>query len=464
VGVHAGYLWFAFVPDAGELQKLTEGPRLWDSPEFAPIRKLAAQGNVRNIAYESAALRQAGATAAISDAQFAQIKQELENATDNPEIVKRIDAFLARLKEIAAKEAEGVGAMATITLSTPGGWESYAYDYSRPASDAADRPLELTSRIGPGTIVAAVARNTDRPDAYETVRTIFSEIGQLAEALVTLAAEEDPQAGPLVAKVVSEARTLARRLDKANVELLNPALKGVETGFFMDGQARSKAWVAGMPEAANGLPMLEIGYLTQVNDGAKLVQALAEYAAVLEDVLRLIDELDVDDEFPTMTLPTWAPKKIGGRTLQVFDGIPAEAGIDPQFMINAALEGKLAVVSTSPALTDRLLGAKAAPPGLIGEFANKPISSATYYNNAALMKFLEEWTVYGIEQVSVLLTEFGGGEDEGNPFSAVVAGSAAQHVRVVLRALACYRTVSSVTYREENATVTRTATVWEDLK
>ena len=198
-----------------------------------------------------------------------------------------------------------------------------------------------------------------------------------------------------------------------------------------------------MPPAKEPLPMLEIGLVYGVSDAALVKRASSEYFSITREAVKKLHAI-VPDYVPEFDVPLPQAREFPEGTVFYYS-LPAEWGVDTQLAPNAALSKEVLALSLVPKFGLRLL--KKTPLQAEGPLAarDRPLASAAYFNWAGLVEAVEPWIAYGSDQVPVReLAEQG----EVTP-QEVKEGTAA-----VLDLLKCLRTMSSVSYFENEALVT----------
>jgi len=128
--------------------------------------------------------------------------------------------------------------------------------------------------------------------------------------------------------------------------------------------------------------------------------------------------------------------------------LPADAELDERILPNAGLTDDVAAVTLSPDHTKRLL--KKTTPPREGPLAagDRPLAAAAYFNWSALMDAVSPWIEYvsGVENFD---------ENDADSSDGVTAdiGTVAT-LESVMEVLKCFHCYSSVTYTEDDATVT----------
>ena len=101
-------------------------------------------------------------------------------------------------------------------------------------------------------------------------------------------------------KFLEAALPLAERLDKANRELLIPALADGQVAMVIDDKFTSKHFVESLPETEKPMPMIEPAIVVGISNAKLLKKGLGEYRAVVNgliDAVRQIEGSNVPEDF-----------------------------------------------------------------------------------------------------------------------------------------------------------------------
>jgi hypothetical protein len=138
----------------------------------------------------------------------------------------------------------------------------------------------------------------------------------------------------------------------------------------------------------------------------------------------------------------------------------SELGLDEQVAPSTAVSDHVGVVATSKALAERLLSVQpiASPPGALSN-ADEPRAVVVAFSWADLVSAAEPWVYYAIRHN--MIGEDGAAkdpEDDPQPVREITA-----QVKTGLSILKCFRGAWAETKREDDAWVTRSTVVVEDL-
>jgi hypothetical protein len=193
-----------------------------------------------------------------------------------------------------------------------------------------------------------------------------------------------------------------------------------------------------------------------------LRQGVSEYWAVVEDALKLLNEMN-PEQVPLLQFPAPEEKKLADGSLYSFP-FPAEWGVDSQLAPNAGLTERVAAVSLFPAFTEQLL--KAAPPTIDTSLElNRPAAVVAHFQFAKMIDALRPWIAYGFAAATGQLTTDVGDEPDAMQQAVMLqAGFILPQVNQLLDVLAALRSYTSVTYREDDVWVTHSEVHLKDLE
>jgi hypothetical protein len=425
-----------------------QGKRLIDRPEMKPLGQFTDQ-KLLGITYISKPLNEKLNN---YEQQFnnllALAKEALPMAKLKPEQNERILSDAKTLVEDVKGWIPKAGAVSAVSLMNDRGVETYQYAWGDQYRTADAKPLSLLGHVGGDPILGVVGREKQSLEQYETLVKwmkkgwgYFQEIG-----LASLNAEERET----VEKFAAEVIPLLARLDRANRELLFPALQDGQAGLVVDAKFKSKRLHEELPEMEQPMPWPEIAMVWSVSDAEKLKEGVKEYYDVLNDVLDVIRKHEPGSIPEEFRLPQPKIAKKGGATLYAFP-LPKAWGLDKHLAPNAGLTKETAAVSLTPGTTRRLL--KAAPLTVGGVLSDpeKPRTAAAWLNWAALVEAGRPWIDYALS------------EAELPQIKDMDANAIAEQVHAVLDVLKVFQSLTMETYPEEGCMVTHSLMEIKDL-
>jgi hypothetical protein len=449
VGVRDNYLLVSIGPSLDCLEKLGKGQRLIDRAEFKPLEKFVDR-RLTSVGYLSGALnRQANNQKKNIDNLLEMTERWLKSAELADEQKARIRKDIQELTKDAGSMVPDTGAVMALSFLADRGVESYQYAWGDHGRVDGSQPLGLLHHVGGSPILGIVARQKPSVEDYETaVKWARTAYGYFKEFGLPAMKEGEREK---VEKFLEAALPLVNRMDKANRELLIPALADGQVALVIDGKLASKHFVASLPETEKPMPMIEPAIVLGVSDAKLLKKGLGECREVINgliDAVRQIEGANVPEGFE---IPDPQTIEQSGRTIYSFT-LPGEWGVDEKIQPNIGISDKVAVFSTSRDHTERLLNAT--PPGIGGVLGkgDRPLAAAVWFHWAALVEAAGPWADFAAEQI---MASQNVDEAQRKPI--------ADQVRTALEVLKVLRTISNETYLEDGVLVNHTLAEIRDV-
>lgn len=453
MGVKDDFLILSYAPDNQHFAEMGTAKPLSGRPEMAKLA--AAEGKkLRGLTYVSADAVKASQQSAMApiQAMVAAVPQMLPDDIDDM-LRRQIEADAAEFSKDLQAEFPEPGAMLNVTTFSQRGFDSMTYNWSENPLLDGSQPLSLLNHVGGDPIAYYVGRGKSDPQDYDNLVKWLKKFDGYFTKILEM--QEPPEEVDRYRKFRAEIDPLLARLDKANREMLQPALQDGQSGIVLDAKLTSTQWAAAMPESPHPLPMLEIGMLWGVSDAGLLKKGCQEYFAVVSEMLTKLHEV-APDEMPDVKLPPPEERDFDGDTIYYYL-LPKDWGIDKRIAPNGGMSQTVAALSLTPLHTKRLL--KATPPATAGPVAmhkDKPLATAGSFNFAQLVDAVTPWVEYGVSSGPPLNIQVEPAED---PQAAIL-----EQVRTGAEILKCFRGYSSVTYTEGDVQVTHGEWHFEDLK
>jgi hypothetical protein len=192
---------------------------------------------------------------------------------------------------------------------------------------------------------------------------------------------------------------------------------------------------------------------------------------VVRDAIELAREID-PDQVPEFELPEPERRELdAGGTAYVFP-LPQEWGIDDQVALNAGLTDTVAVISCSPATTERLL--KEMPLTVDTSLdLKRQAAVVSHLQFADFVNAVRPWIDYGFEVATGKLKletedeEEEESDDEADAQQQAMVmqmGFVMPQIQQFLNFTTALRSLSTVTYEDDGVWVTHSETHIEDLK
>ncbi len=448
LGLRGDYLVASVGSSLEALEKLGKGDRLIDRVEFKPLVKYADRRLV-SISYASEAINQRLNNQPKSIDNLLETGEQLLATSDlkdeqKDRIRKDAKSLSADLKTLFPK----AGAAMALSFLTDRGLESYQYAWGDHNGLDGSKPLGLLEHIGGNPLFGVVARQKCNVKDYDLlVKWLKTGYGYFREFGLPLMEDDDREK---VETFTKAALPLVERLDKANREMLFPALADGQFALVVDARLTSKQFIASLPATEKPMPMLEPALVIGVSDAKLLEKGLGEYRAVVNgliDAMRQVEDVHVPANFkiPEPQVTETADGKIFAFTL------PEPWGVDKKIVPNLAISDKVAVVSISREHTGRLL--KATPPALGGVLAksDRPLAVAVWFQWAGTLDAAMPWIDFAVEKAVA-------DQDDKAEKKAVV-----DQVRTGVDVFKTLRTVTDEGYIEDGALVNHSMLEIQDV-
>jgi hypothetical protein len=450
LGLRDNYLLASVGPSLDCLEKLGKGDRLVDRAEFKPLEKFADK-RLLSVGY-------------LSKAMVEQLNDQKKNID---ELLDAVDEMLPVLKvEKAQKEqirgdieaAAGdikslipqVGAMTGLSFLSDRGVEGYQYAWGSHDRFDASKPLGLLEYVGGNPIFGVAARSKMSIQKYDLlVKWAKKAFGYAEQFGLPNLPEQDRSK---TKKFLDSVRPLLARADKANRELLFPALADGQMALVLDGKLTSDHFIQRAPATPKPMPMVEPAIVVGVSDAKLLKQAFGEYRSLINGVIEAVRQIEGANVPENIQVPE--PKMTESSLGAIYSFVlPEEWGVDQQIVPNFGVSEHVAVLSASQKHTERLL--KATPlavGGLLGT-SNRPMAAAAWFNWAGLVEAATPWVNLAVEQAAAS----NGGDDAQNK-------AIADQVHVVIDVLKTLRSITGESYLEGDVMVSHSLLEIRDVE
>jgi hypothetical protein len=459
LGLRDDYLLVSIGSSTDFLERLGQGTPLANRPEFAPLEKFADK-RLASIAYLSEDLNR------LANSQSKNISQLLEFAEDllpaaklseekKESVRKDIEALAEDLKKMIPEPGAAMG----FSFLTEHGIESYEYNWSEQPLVDGSKPLSLLNHVGGDPIFGLVGRQKSSVEQYDrAVKWVKVGYGYFEEiALPTLPENERDE----VTTFLKDALPLLAKLDKANREMLIPALADGQMALVLDGKLKSKHFVESLPATEKAMPMVEPALVFGVSDADLLKKGCAEYreaANGLFDAVRKIEGVDLP-EWVTIPEPQTVETKNGEMLTYA---LPEDWGLAKKIAPHFAITKDVAVVTISKAHAERLLQDTPLAVGGVLQKTDRPLAGAVWFDWAALVDTVQPWADFAVTNY---VASTNASEDESSKEGeAIQAQLIMDQVHLGLDLLRVVRTASSEIYLEGNVIVAHSLIEFQDMK
>jgi hypothetical protein len=449
IGVRDKYLLCSIGSSLDCLEKLGQGNRLIDRPEFKPLEKFADK-RLTSIGYLSEEMNQ-------------QIRNQRKNLDDLRELAERLlplakltDQQNERIRKDVAGWAEDVkglipepGAIMGLSFLSDRGIEGYQYAWGEHGKIDGSKPLGLLQHVGGNPILGVVSRAKASAADYDlVVKWAKTAYGYFEE----LALPKIPEAERAKAKkFLDAALPLLARMDKTNREMLIPALADGQAALVIDGKLQSKHFIESLPATEKPMPMVEPAIVVGLSDAKLLKQAFGEYRAIVNGLIDAVRQVEGSNVPANVKIPEPQVTEGSSGTIYSFT-LPKEWGVDEKIVPNVGVSNEVAVLSASREHTERLL--KAAPLSIGGvlDKTDRPLAAAVWLDWAALVDAAAPWVDFAFQQAAAAKAA-----DESRLKTTL------DHVHIGLEVLKALRSITSESYLEGEALVTHTLTEMHDV-
>jgi hypothetical protein len=400
IGLHGNYLLCSVGSSLDCVEKLGQGDRLIDRDEFKPLEKFTER-RLTGIGYASEDMNRQINNQAKNIDELLKLADKLLPAAKLSETQnKKVRADLEGIAKDVKKLIPEAGAVMGLQFLSDLGIEQFHYSWGGLGQLDGSKPLGLLQHVGGNPVFGVVVRKKVRIEDYDTaVRWAKTLYGYFEE--FGLPNIPEPDRSKKVEPFIKAAMPLVARLDKANREMLIPALADGQSALVVDAKLQSKHFVESLPATEKPMPMVEPALVLSVSNAKLLKQGLGEYREAINGLIGAVRQIEGSNVPPGIEIPE--PQKSEGPlgTSYVFT-LPAEWGVDKQVAPNIGISDQVAVFSVSPAQTERLL--KATPPtvgGVLSKSDNdRSLAVAGWFDWAALVDVATPWVDFAIERAA----------------------------------------------------------------
>jgi len=450
LGVRDDFLLLCLAPSFEPLEKLGQAASLRTRKEVQRLEPYADR-RVTSISYMSEEFMKHVGTNPQDLTELAAAGRE---ALEDAELDDDARAELGQDLEVVATDLKSLmpppGAVSAIQFSTEGGYETFAFNFGQQPWLDSSRPLSLLSHVGGNPLLAWTFRSKPAPEQLEMFARWYGLARKYWEKCGVPRLDEEQRANyDQVAGLLFPALESIGETTKAK---LFPAFDG-QFAFVLDDELRLPGDRLGLP-FDDEMPVPEPALVYGVRDADGLRGAFAEYRKTVNDLLAALHRAK-PEEVTEVEIP--APQtRSGDAGMLYYYPLPDSSPVTP----HAGLSGQVAVLAITGNFADRLLSESkfAAAAGPLLDQANTEAGQFVAFDWAATVRLLKPWIHAGLRTAgSAGLV--GGGDLESEQFKSVVS-----QVDTVLEVLQTLRTVSAVTYRDEDILVTHSAVTGKDIE
>jgi ElaB/YqjD/DUF883 family membrane-anchored ribosome-binding protein len=421
------------------LKRLDAQPRLMDRPELKRLERHVEQRLV-GVSYVSRDMSRA-------------IERQRKNLRN---MLATVDQLLAKSEDLSDETKERIrkdaksfvedleqrmaepGAQVALSFRTARGIEGYRYVWGTYGRMDGSKPLGLLRHVGGNPLFGFVAHNKVEMADYDMlVKWVKTAYGYFHEFALPAIPEGNREKAE---KFLAAAIPLFDRLDRANRQMLIPALADGQLGLVIDRKLTSKQFIGSQPATEKPMPMVEPALVLGLDDPALFKKGLGEYRAVINGLIAALRESDENADIPEeVQIPEPKVTDVAGGKLYSLT-LPEEWQLDKKIVPNLGIGDHVAVVSISHDHSRRLLESTPLAVGGVLE-DQRPRACAVWIDWAATVDAASPWVDYIIAQSMA--------NSEQRMPKAVLESQ----VRIVKDVLKALRTFTSETYFEEGILV-----------
>ncbi len=448
------------------LETLGTQPLLWDKEELSLVRE-ADDKPVTSVSYVSGEFLRA----------ISRPKEQIDSYVDlakaalpRAELDKELqDALLADVEELASDVKRWIpdqGTAVGVQYMTDDGFEGYTQNWTENLLLDGSKPLDILSHTGGSPLIMIAARSRlKNGEGYNSLSKWLQRLGKYGQAIAEKNLEGEQR--EIFESVHNEIVPLMKRVDEITKAELIPALQDGQGAWVVDAKMESRQWHFMMPPASEPLPMFEVAEIYGVSDAAKLKNALANYGAVADELLKFAQKMveehqgELNDmlDGPAQALPglVMAMEVPVPKTRETDDGQLYEfsnfsrIGLDTRLAPTVGISADTWVMSFSPQTVERLLATtplEAAGP--LADYADHNLAFAAHIDTAGLIGVIRAWTNYGLATAAEL--------QDDEQIAAVIP-----MVDTVMEIMQCFRTYESATNVQDDSMVTHSRSRFQDL-
>ena len=384
---------FSIGDSADHLDKLGASggkPGLVATKPFEPL--VADKGKLlTGVSYLSQAMAQVLAPSAADIEQLAELADTIAAEADLPE------GAAAEARQSLEKMAAGYkkrlpvpGPWMAYSFLADQGYEGYAWDWTKNRPFDGSKRLDLLEHTGGAPLGAVVFRVRNDPQQFEDLVSWAGMAWNFFTKFVLVKADADDRErvglvekhlGPLAEKFVGTVRTK-----------LLPALADGQIGLVLDAKSRTKRLQAGLPEAAEPLPLTEPAIVLGLDDPKLFREGLSDIFALGDELVDAVREIDPDSVPADYRIKD--PEKTKAEAGTVWSWAIDSTGLDDQIRPAIGVGEHVAVLSMVPKQATRLLADSKLETGSQLTKFEEPLAGAAALDSAGFIDAIQPWIVY----------------------------------------------------------------------
>ena len=451
IGLRDKYLLMSVGASTEPLAKLSQGKRLIERKELKPLARHADK-RLTSISYLSKAMAEQMMLGADDIDELKDTAEQLLSETKlSDEQQEKILDGVAELAADIKKYLPQSAPIMSYSFLTGKGIEGYQYNWAGQPMLDGSKPLTLLEHVGGNPMLAVVSRSKSSVEQYDlTAKWVRKALAYVQEFAVPQMDEDDRAE---YEKVTKQIFPLLERIDKINREKLIPATADGQSALVIDRKLKSKQIYKGMPKSDEPLPVVEPAVVVGLSDEALFREALKEYKAVFDDLVKAVRTINPKAMPEDYTIPE--PEKIETESGDIFGyKLPKHCKMDKRVFPNLGIGDGVAVISASQKHSERLLAETPLKVGGVLKKTDRPMAVAVVVNCQAMFSLIRPWVDYGIGLYA----------ESDNDGAGMQAAMVKSQVDTVFDVLGVFRKYTSRTYLQKGAVVTHSLLEVQDIE
>lgn len=348
IGHLGAYGLIGLGPDGRQLERLGQAPTLGRSPVLEPIRQSLNSDRLIALSYNSQAwsaagrfdpkaLRQAAASV-VGPLQFLLPKGFADR------LLRDLDELAKDLEGATTPPAASVG----VTLLNRG-IETFTFTRAIDPRTEYDEPLRILRRAGREPLAAYASASKSSLPAYHKLAAWLQRLyGYWTDFGLPLLGQEDQA---LFRNLEGQIAPFLRRIEQIVLEQLLPSIDAGQNLVVIDGKLQTTG-IGGWLPFPRPMPTPELALACTLKDSQGLPRAAGDLAKAIEEFLPVLAPLVGRPALAEFQIPRPNVRDLAGATMYYY-ALPPD--VDPALLPHAVVRDRLLILSTSPALSQRML-------------------------------------------------------------------------------------------------------------
>jgi len=389
LGISGDYLILSIAADNNHLKKFGKGTPLSAHAALTPVREHLSKPNLLGLHYVSQELAMLGYQT--PEQQKAEVEKGMAPAQLflPPGLAQKLSADIKDFIDYQAKVTPKPSEVVSVDLDNRG-MESFSYTKAvSPKTDYA-RPLAVLAHMGGNPFIGVAGSSQSSKEDYEHIRNFFKKVhGYVNEFALP---KMEKEAREKFKKYETAVLPIVKELDEITANKFLPSIDACQTTFVVDLKAKAQRFPEG--DLPKPMPIPEVGIGFSVNDGDMLKDAVVGYVKTVQkgyQTLRPMLKEDGAEHLPeTLDFPLPSSGSLGDGT-QYFYPMPEK--LDPAILPHVVVSKKFVTISSSPALSQRMLSPSGAVKNEVVAI-DQPSAMAAVVHLPVLANALNEWAEF----------------------------------------------------------------------